>query len=484
MSSRIATSRPRLAQADAERLARELWDVEGAAAELPSERDQNFRIRTASGESFVLKIAGASESDDVLDLQNRALAWLAERDPSLPVPRVVPARDGGAIARVPSADGPARVRLLTWLPGTMLADARPRPLALLASVGSLLGRVDAGLSGFSHPAARDRDLIWDPERSAAIVRRGLPRVTDSARAALIEAVLDDHARVVAPLWERLPRGVVHNDGNEHNVLVGPPSLAGRAASGLLDFGDMVEAPLVCEPAVAVAYAVFGHADPAAAAAAVVAGYDGTRRLEDEELEVLWTLAALRLATSVSISAERRRADASEPYLYVSEAPAWNALARMREIHTRLAHYRLRGACGRVPCPRGARMAAWLSGHAAELGPILDADLSRAEIFDVSVGSPVFETPADATDTARMTERLFGRLRETGAPAGIGRYDEARLIYATDAFAGPGGEHPERRTVHLAIDVFVPPGSPVYAALDGHVYAARDNAARLDYGPTV
>jgi len=484
MSTRIATSRPRLFPADAERLARELWGVEGAASELPSERDQNFRIRASSGESFVLKIAGASESDDVVDLQNRALAWLAERDPSLPVPRVIPSRDGAAIARVSVADRPERLRLLSWLPGTMLADARPRSIGLLASVGSLLGRLDAALAGFSHPAARGRELIWDPERSASIARRGLSRITDPARAALLEAVLDDHARIVAPLWERLPRGVIHNDGNEHNVLVGPPALAGRAARGLLDFGDMVEAPLVCEPAVAIAYAAFGHADPAAAAAAVVSGYDAARPLEDEELESLWTLAALRLATSVSISAERRLADASDPYFYVSEAPAWETLARMREIHPRLAHYRLRGACGRVPCPRGERAAAWLAAHAAELGRVLDADLSRAEIFDVSVGSPVFESPADATDTARMTERLFGRLRETGAPAGIGRYDEARLIYATDAFAGPGGEHPERRTVHLAIDVFVPPGSPVYAPLDGHVYAARDNAARLDYGPTV
>ena len=485
MPSPLAASRPRLAPADAGRLAGELWALASpeTLAELPSERDRNFRLRTAAGE-FVLKIAGASESDAVLDLQNRALEWLAERAPELPVPRVVRTRRGEEIAAVETPDGPARVRLLTWLPGTMLADARPRDAALLSSVGSLLGRLDAALAGFSHEAARGRPLLWDPERSAEIARRGVSRLDDPARAALVEAVLDDHARIVAPLWESLPRGVIHNDGNEHNVLVGPPALRARQACGLLDFGDMVEAPLVCEPAVAVAYAVFGHADPAAAACALVSGYDAERRLEDAELETLWTLAAMRLCASVCIAADRRRADAGDPYLYVSEASAWEALARMREIHPRLVRYRLRGACGRVPCPRGAEAAAWLSAHARELGRVVDADLSRAEIFDVSVGSPVFETPADATDTSRMTERLFGRMRAAGAPAGIGRYDEARLIYATDAFAGPGGEHPERRTVHLAIDVFVEAGSPVYAPLGGRVYSARDNAGRLDYGPTI
>jgi 4-aminobutyrate aminotransferase-like enzyme/Ser/Thr protein kinase RdoA (MazF antagonist) len=432
----------------------------------------------------VLKIAGAGESDAVLDLQNRALARLAERTPSLPVPRVVPSRAGDAVARVEAADGPARVRLLTWLSGTMLADARPKPLELLSRVGALLGRVDAALAGFSHPAARGRELLWDPERSADVARRGLERIGDASRAALVASFLDDHRRIVAPLWEALPRGVIHNDGNEHNVLVGPPSRPAREVAGLVDFGDMVEAPLVCEPAVAAAYAAFGHADPAAAACALVAGYDRERALEDAELEALWTLAAVRLCASVGIAAERHGADAADPYLYVTESGAWETLARMREIHPRLAHYRLRDACGRVPCPRGAETAAWLAAHAGELGPVLDRDLSRAAVLDVSVGSPVFESPADATDTARMTERLFGLVREAGAPAGIGRYDEARLIYATDAYAAAGGEHPERRTVHLAIDVFVEAGSPVYAPLPGRVHAAHDNAQRLDYGPTV
>ena len=55
---------------------------------------------------------------------------------------------------------------------------------------------------------------------------------------------------------------------------------------------------------------------------------------------------------------------------------------------------------------------------------------------------------------------------------------------SDAFAGPGGEHPERRTVHIAIDIFMEPGSPVRAPLPGRVHSVRDNAARLDYGPTV
>ena len=255
-------------------------------------------------------------------------------------------------------------------------------------------------------------------------------------------------------------------------------------AGLLDFGDMVETWTVCELAVAIAYAIFGKEDPLAAACHLAAGYDQMRSLSDPELEALWSLTAIRLCTSVCLSAHRRTAEPENLYLMVSEAPAWEALERMRAVHPRLAHYRLRSACGRTPCPQTPAIEAWLRGHRSEIGPVVDAPLDRAVVFDLSVGSPLFATPAETTDTPAMTAKLFAAMRARGTPVGIGRYDEARLLYMSDAFAGSGGEHPERRTVHVAIDIFMAPGSPVLAPLAGRVHGVRDNAARLDYGPTV
>ena len=65
--------------------------------ELPSERDRNFRIRTAGGEQFVLKFAHADESPEILDLQHRALERIAERAPALQMPRLVPSRAGAEV---------------------------------------------------------------------------------------------------------------------------------------------------------------------------------------------------------------------------------------------------------------------------------------------------------------------------------------------------------------------------------------------------
>ena len=289
---------------------------------------------------------------------------------------------------------------------------------------------------------------------------------------------------MAPSAGSLPRGVVHNDANDYNVLVGPASPHDRPIAGLLDFGDMVETWTVAEPAVAIAYAILGKSDPVAAAGALLSGYDAVRPLSDAELAAAWILAAIRLCTSVCLSAHRRSAEPDNAYLLVSEAPAWKALQTMRGIPARLAHYRLRAACGRVPCPQTPAIEAWLRAHRAEVGPVVEEDPERAVVFDLSVGSPVFSSPEEATDTAAMTRKLFGAMRSKGARLGVGRYDEARLLYASDAFAQPSDEQPERRTVHLAHDLFMEPGSAVLAPLPGCVRSVRDNAARLDYGPTV
>ncbi|HKD17183.1 MAG TPA: aminotransferase class III-fold pyridoxal phosphate-dependent enzyme [Thermoanaerobaculia bacterium] len=460
-------------------LARRLYGLAAAARELPSERDQNFELATERG-AFVLKISGEDERPENLDLQNRALDRLAEKAPDLPLPRVVRTSEGRSVAEY---DG-RLVRLLTHLPGTTLASARPRSRDVVGRVGALLGRLDRALEGFSHPAARDRDLVWNPDRALDVIGRYAGSIDDPSRREIVDHFAAGHRAIVAPLLPRLPRGIIHNDGNDHNILLGDPALAGRPVSGLLDFGDMVETWTVAEPAVAAAYALLGEADPLAAAAAVVSGYHAERPLDVAEIEALWILAAIRLCTSVCLSAHRRVAQPDNEYLLVSEAPAWKALEAMRAIPVRLAHYRLRDACGFVPCPKTPAIEAWLRAHRDRIGPVVDADPQAAIVFDLSVGSPVFAGPDDATDTAAMTEKLFGAMRSRGATLGIGRYDEARLLYTSDAFAGVAGEHPERRTVHLAHDLFMAPGTPVRAPLDGRVVGAKDNAARLDYGPTV
>ena len=109
---------PQFAVEDAIRIGREIYGLEALASELPSERDQNFRLREPGGAEHVLKIANALESLEVLDLQNQAIAYLAARQTGLEWPRVVPSRSGDRIVPV----GAYFVRLLTWVPGVCFAQ--------------------------------------------------------------------------------------------------------------------------------------------------------------------------------------------------------------------------------------------------------------------------------------------------------------------------------------------------------------------------
>jgi 4-aminobutyrate aminotransferase-like enzyme/Ser/Thr protein kinase RdoA (MazF antagonist) len=479
-----AVGRPRLREEDAIALAQDVYGLRASACSLPSERDQNFLLTTDEG-PYVLKIARTGERRAEIELQNDTLARVRSRDPSLPLPRLRPTAAGDLLATVTVPGGATHlVRLLTYLSGNLLAESRPQTPDLLRRLGRFLGRLDLALDGFRHPAAVDRDLDWDPKRLPAVVARHTAAIADRARRARVEAVLAQYEATAAPLLGALRTSVIHNDANDYNVVVGPPAPEDREIVGLIDFGDLVQAPAVWEPAVAVAYALLGKADPLAAAAAVVAGYHDVFPLTEPELEVLWSLARLRLAGSVCLSAVRRSDEPDNAYLTISEAPAWAALEALDGIHPRFAHYTLRQACGLSPCPSTAAVVAGLRRGADAIAPVVETDPNRCIVLDLSVGSPDFATPGEATDLRRLETWIFKKMSDAGTDLAIGRYDEARLVYAGDAYRVPAGECAEWRTVHLGLDLFMAAGTPVTAPLPGRIHSFKNNAARLDYGPTV
>jgi 4-aminobutyrate aminotransferase-like enzyme/Ser/Thr protein kinase RdoA (MazF antagonist) len=465
-------------------LARDLYGLEVSARALPGEYDSNFHLVAEDGAEFVLKVMHAGYRAELVEMQIAALDHLAARAPDLALPRVRPSRSGERFVSVAAPDGPRLAWMLTYLPGTLLAEANPHAPELLASLGELLGQIDAALSDFTHPAAT-RELKWDLA-GAAWISPFLGRIEEPTRRALAERFLALFEAEALPRLPELRAGVIHGDANDYNVLVSEPGTWPRRVAGLIDFGDMHYTRVVCEPAVAAAYALLGKADPLAVAARVVAGYHRANPLDEQEIALLFPLICARLAVSVTNSAIRKAEEPDDPYVVVSEAPAWEALERLAAIHPRLAHYTFRHACGLPPVPHGERLTAWMRAHAGRFAPVLGVDLAEAPslVFDLSAGSLMLGADPRAVETATLTETLFGRMREAGVKIGVGRYDEPRLIYAAPAFAT--GQHPtdERRTIHLGVDLWVEAGAPLYAPLDGVVALLANNEARLDYGPLV
>ncbi|MEI6668655.1 MAG: aminotransferase class III-fold pyridoxal phosphate-dependent enzyme [Acidobacteriota bacterium] len=481
----ITFQRPSFSAEQAAAAAERLYGVTATAEPLPSERDQGFLLRAASGARFVFKISNATEASLTLDLQNQALRHVAQRAPELLLPRVCPSLAGSLVESLTDDRGTAHpVRLLTWVPGTVLARARPHLSDLAASLGRFLGSLDAALESFSHPAA-DRELKWDP-RHASWIEPHVHQVDDLSRRDLVTRIATWAHAEIAKHAPGLRIGIIHNDANDHNVLVAGESPYGLRVVSVVDFGDMVRTWTVNELAVACAYASLDKADPLATIGSVVGGYHQSHRLTDAELGALFPLICSRLAVSVVNSAIQRRVEPDDQYLVISERPAWDALARLDAMAPALALAAIRSACGLEACPASTRVSAWLRTAGSDIGPVLDPDPRSAPsvVFDLGVGSAEAGTARLWSDVEGFTRHLFGRMTAAGAMVGIGRYDEVRAFYSTDAFRTPGNDGTQWRTLHLGIDLFVRPGTPVLAPLDGVVRSVADNAGEGDYGPTV
>ena len=482
---RVTFDSPAFTNDDAGAIGRRHYGLDAASSPLPSERDQNFLLTTASNDRHVLKISNAGEDPRVIDLQNAALLHLATVAPDIRLPRVRHAADGQAVVSVPDAEGtPHLVRLLTWVPGRMLARVEPHTPELLRSVGTLLGAVDAALETFAHPAS-ERDLKWDPRR-AGWIREYFHAVGDPARRTLVERLFAWSEEELSRLAPELRTGVIYNDANDYNVLVDGTDPYARRVTSVVDFGDMLHTWIANEVAVGCAYAMLDKPDPLAAAAPIVEGYHAAYPLGPAEIEALFPLICSRLAVSVVNSAVQRHADPGNEYLTVSERPAWELLERLGSVHPRFAHYTFRGACGLEPCPASPGISSWLRGSAGGIGPLLDPDPRAAPrvVFDLAVDSLTSGTPAVWSDTRSAARKIARRMEDTGAAVGIGCYDEVRGVYTSDAFVKPGNDGPSSRTVHLGLDLFVRPGTPVLAPLDGVVHSIAVNDTPLDYGPTI
>lgn len=101
------------------------------------------------------------------------------------------------------------------------------------------------------------------------------------------------------------------------------------------------------------------------------------------------------------------------------------------------------------------------------------------IFDFTKENKVL-LKIDLHDTRASSKYINETLRKSGRKLGIGKYAEDRMVYKSPMYKTSG----EARTVHLAIDLFVPFGTPIFAPLEGIIHSFRDNNNFLDYGPTI
>jgi 4-aminobutyrate aminotransferase-like enzyme len=211
-----------------------------------------------------------------------------------------------------------------YLPGALLADAKPAPL-LLRSIGDTLARIDQALQGFFHPALAQR-IAWD-------VRR-LPELMEFASYIEPADVRRAVQEVASALKERLPvirslrSQAIHGDCHPANLLV---DSSGNGVRGVLDFGDMIHGPLILEPGVAMSELLTDNLVPPDALAAVLGGYARLQSLVRADVEVLYDLVTGRHAATILIHAWRRRHDPKGADIL--DRAARNAAASLEHLRT-------------------------------------------------------------------------------------------------------------------------------------------------------
>ena len=340
---------PYFSENDVIRLAKKLYGKTVSACLLVSYADQNFLLMDKLGEKFVFKISNYKEDKEILEAQVEVLNYLSRQNKETMYPSVCLTKSGEQISIVKSKEGKIHfIRMLTFLEGDFLTNIHPHTPELLQSLGVFLGNLDKTLTSFSHPATH-REFVWNLKNALKIMKY-IRYTANPQKRNMMEHFLFQFETNVLPVLPLLRTGIIHNDANDYNLLVGNTPLNSNQIIGIIDFGDMIHSPIICELAIAMAYAMFNKNDPIKEIAHVVRGYNQVFPLMEQELEILFYLICARLCTSVCMSAYWYKIEPDNEYLKASEKPAWKLLEKLAGVNPIYAHNTFRDACKMPPLP--------------------------------------------------------------------------------------------------------------------------------------
>lgn len=455
------------------------WDIDAALEPLDGEYDLNFLAKSANGQGYILKVMRPDCPDELVDMQVKAFDHIGARQPQVPCPRIIPATSGARHLKVVDQNGEERlVWLLSRLSGRCYANVEPKSEALAHEIGTVLGATAKALADFQHDGL-EREFKWDLMQ-ADWIKDQLSCITNPTRREIIQEIRTEFAALGSEL-AKFPKQAIHNDANDYNILVKGVLGEPRKVSGLIDLGDMCFSARVCDLAIAAAYLVLDQENPTRVLSALVAGYHAIYPLTSAEVDIIWPLLRTRLAVSVVNSTLEAAENPDDPYVTISQAPAWRFLERT-DIHGGLLSARLRAACD-LPVVDGAdRILAWLDSERGNFASLMGQDLTEAPMGTLSVEDSTW--PQNPFDMPIQEAAKVGEEFEDDGRIWLGYYHEPRLIYTDQAFRKGAWKASDRRTVHLAVDAFGPAETPIYAPLRGEVFVTEYRAGHLDYGGVI
>ena len=125
----------------------------------------------------------------------------------------------------------------------------------------------------------------------------------------------------------------------------------------------------------------------------------------------------------------------------------------------------------------------LKNHQANFSPIVVKEffVEQPYVFDFTEKN-LGLSKINIGDLEEFTNYVEQALKKANKKIGVGGYGEDRIMYKMSPLFTPKGE--EARSVHLAVDLWLPSGNAIFSPLAGQVHSFQDNSKYLDYGPTI
>ena len=303
-------------------------DQNAIANPLVSERDRNFLVIN-NEEKAILKISNHKEERGVLEFQTEALLHL-EQTANLNLPKPKKNIDKEYLLQKEVGGEDCYVRMVSYLEGTPLDDIRAEitdPQKLHLSMGNFLARLGIGLDGFSHPNEKHR-LLWDVAQTESLFDL-LGNIQDKQKRKMAEHSLTYFQNNTKDLLSKQRKQVIHNDMNPDNVLVSTEGA--NPVIGMIDFGDMLHAPLINDLAVACAYEVIRMESLYGGSENLLLGYHNEKKLLHSEVVLLPMLIYNRIAMSLIISEWRAsKHPENREYILGNIDHTWSVFKEIKE----------------------------------------------------------------------------------------------------------------------------------------------------------
>lgn len=297
--------------------------------ELNGYDDKNYKItvkcpNTAKVDEYVLKFLNTLDSKNTSLMEGQSSMLLFLNSSGVTCPKPIKNVNGEYFSIENFVSGQHCVRLLEYIPGSILKDVHPSP-SLFYQIGKFVAELDRLLKNFYHPVYETHKSLWMLE-SIPSVKKFLFAIKDEAKREIINTIFEKFENRVLSISHNLERGMIHGDINEHNIIVQYNNDKWEL-KGVIDFGDCQNSCYLYELAITITYMIIVSRD-LNVAGYVLAGYNTVRKITDDEYSLLKICIMSRLGQSYAIGIYSHLRDPKNTYVLSSLKHGWEMLMKL------------------------------------------------------------------------------------------------------------------------------------------------------------